>query len=213
MKYDIESIEKRKKNEKIFRNILKIILIILLYNIILLGISTMDNNEGSGICGLKSYIITTSSMEPDIKTGDVVICQKTDAKDLKEGDVITFNKNGEVITHRIIKIETNDEINYYITKGDNNTLEDNEKVDDIWRDWVPEMSYDLMDSYDTIQLDPDDYENDEEFWEAMEEERNANVDGYVIPIKADVTLSVDGLKKIAFQLGADSFQEEYCERC
>ena len=69
-------------------------------------------------------------MEPDIKTGDVVICQKTDAKDLKEGDVIAFSKNGEVITHRIIKIETNDEINYYITKGDNNTLEDNEKVEE-----------------------------------------------------------------------------------
>ena len=130
MKYDIESIEKRKKKEKIFRNILKIVLIILLYNIILLGISTIDNNEGSGFCGFKSYIITTSSMEPDIKTGDVVICQKTDAKDLKEGDVITFNKNGEVITHRIIKIETNDEINYYITKGENNTLEDNEIVEE-----------------------------------------------------------------------------------
>ena len=133
--YNIKTIIKiihktRKKNEKIFRNILKIILIILLYNIILLGISTIDNNEGPGFCGFKSYIITTSSMEPDIKTGDVVICQKTDAKDLKEGDVITFNKNGEVITHRIIKIETNDEINYYITKGDNNTLEDNEKVEE-----------------------------------------------------------------------------------
>ena len=42
---------------------------------------------------------------------------------------------------------------------------------------------------------------------------NANVDGYVVPIKADVTLSVEELKKIAFQLGADSFKEEYCERC
>lgn len=132
MKYDIESIEKRKKNEKIFRNILKIILIILLYNIILLVISTIDNNEGSGFCGFKSYIITTSSMEPDIKTGDVVICQKTDAKDLKEGDVITFSKDGEsiTITHRIIKIEDNNGKKSYITKGDNNTLEDNEKVED-----------------------------------------------------------------------------------
>ena len=95
MKYDIESIEKRKKNEKIFRNILKIILIILLYNIILLVISTIDNNEGSGFCGFKSYIITTSSMEPDIKTGDVVICQKTDAKDLKEA--LKLDENSVVL--------------------------------------------------------------------------------------------------------------------
>ena len=45
-------------------------------------------------------------------------------------NVIIFNNNGEVIPHRIIKLETNDEINYYITKGDNNTLEDNEKVEE-----------------------------------------------------------------------------------
>lgn len=91
-------------------------------------------------------------------------------------------------------------------------FEDNVNLDDIWEDWVPEMSYDLMDSYDTIDLDPDDYEDDEEFWDAMEEERAANVDGYVIPIKADVTLSVEELREIASRLGADSFKEEYCER-
>ena len=109
MKYDIESIERRKKKEKVLKNVLKIVLIILIYNMILLGISAMDNNESSGFGGFKSYIITTSSMEPNIKIGDVVICKKINAKDLKEGDVITFTKNGEVITHRIIKIETNDE--------------------------------------------------------------------------------------------------------
>ena len=130
MKYDIESIEKRKKNEKIFKNVLKVILILLIYNMILLGISAMDNNENINILGFKSYIITTNSMEPNIRMGDVVICKKIKTEDLKEGDVIIFNKNGEVITHRIIKIETNDEINYYITKGDNNTLEDNEKVEE-----------------------------------------------------------------------------------
>lgn len=91
-------------------------------------------------------------------------------------------------------------------------FEDNEDLDDIWRDWVPEMSYRLMESYDTIQLDPDDYEDDEEFWEAMAEEQDANVDGYVIPIKADVTLSAKELERIAIQLGAYSFKEAYCER-
>lgn len=130
MKYDIESIEKRKKKEKVIKNILKIILIILIYNMILLGISVMDNNENFNIGGFKSYIITTSSMEPNVQVGDVVICKKIDANELKEGDVITFNKDGEVITHRITKIQTENDKKLYITKGDNNTLEDNEKIEE-----------------------------------------------------------------------------------
>ena len=45
MKYDIKSIEKRKKKEVMIKNVLKVILILLIYNMILLGISAMDNNE------------------------------------------------------------------------------------------------------------------------------------------------------------------------
>lgn len=132
MKYDIKSIEKRKKKEVIIKNVLKVILILVVYNMILLGISAMDNNENTNIFGFKSYIITTNSMEPNIKKGDAVVCKKVKTEDLKEGDVITFSKDGEVITitHRIIKIETKDGKKSYITKGDNNTLEDNEKVEE-----------------------------------------------------------------------------------
>lgn len=132
MKYDIKSIEKRKKKEVMIKNVLKVILILLIYNMILLGISAMDNNENINIFGFKSYIITTNSMEPNIRMGDAVICKKIKTEDLKEGDVITFSKDGEsiTITHRIIKIEDNNGKKSYITKGDNNTLEDNEKVED-----------------------------------------------------------------------------------
>ena len=40
--------------------------------------------------------------------------------DIQEGDVITFTQEGEVITHRITKIDVEESGTKYITKGDNN---------------------------------------------------------------------------------------------
>ena len=131
MKYDIDSIEKRRKKEKTIKNILKIVLIILIYNLILLVVSAMDNKNDISILGFKAYIITTNSMEPTIKIGDVVICKEANEEEIKDGDVITFSKDGGVITtHRVTKIEETESGNkIYVTKGDNNTLEDEEKIE------------------------------------------------------------------------------------
>ena len=131
MKYDIDSIEKRRKKEKNIKNILKIVLIILIYNLILLVVSAMDNKNDISILGFKAYIITTNSMEPTIKIGDVVICKEANEEEIKDGDVITFSKDGGVITtHRVTKIEETESGNkIYVTKGDNNTLEDEEKIE------------------------------------------------------------------------------------
>ena len=67
-------------------------------------------------------------MEPSIKSGDIIIIQNTKESDLKNGDVITFSKNEKVITHRIIKIEKESENILFTTKGDNNNIEDEEKI-------------------------------------------------------------------------------------
>ncbi len=130
MKYDINSINKRKKNIKILKKILGVILIILIYNIILAFLSSDSLNKGVGIFGYKACIITSSSMEPSINYGDLIIIKKCKNKDLNTGDVITFRKKQEVITHRIIKIEDGVQENEstYITKGDNNNTEDIEKI-------------------------------------------------------------------------------------
>lgn len=131
MKYDIDSIEKRRKKEKIIKNILKIVLIILIYNLILIVVSAMDNKNDISILGFKAYIITTNSMEPTIKIGDVVICKEANEEEIKDGDVITFSKDrGVITTHRVTKIEeTEDGSKIYVTKGDNNTLEDEKKIE------------------------------------------------------------------------------------
>ena len=128
MKYDIESIEKRKRTGKIFKRVLYVLLIILIYNFVLVFLSSINKSQNVNILGYKSYIITSSSMEPNIKIGDVVIAKEAKENDLKEGDIITFSKNNEVITHRISKIEKKEGTSYYTTKGDNNNVEDKDKI-------------------------------------------------------------------------------------
>lgn len=125
MKYDIESINKRKENVKIAKKVIEIIAIILIYNIILIALSSANKISVVNILGYKSYIIKTNSMEPTISINDVVITKKVKKEKIKKGDVITFLQDGEVITHRITQIEDNGN---YTTKGDNNNIEDTFKI-------------------------------------------------------------------------------------
>ena len=128
MKYDVNSINKRKKYANTIKKILAVILVILIYNIILIFISS--ENHRIGLFGYRAYIITSDSMEPSIKHGDVVIVKKSKEENLQTGDVITFEQNQELITHRIQKIEEDQTTNEktYITKGDNNNIEDSENI-------------------------------------------------------------------------------------
>lgn len=128
MKYDKDAINIRKRNNKIIRRVCDIILIILMYNIILVAISNINKTDTINLFGYKAYIIKSNSMEPSIKSGDVVIVKKVPEENIKVGDIITFKQNTEIITHRISKIEEENNIKKYITKGDNNNLEDSEKI-------------------------------------------------------------------------------------
>ena len=70
------------------------------------------------------YKVMTGSMEPNIHVGDYLLVKK--CKEYKEGDIVTFKKDGYYITHRIIKINENT----IITKGDANNVAD-EEIDKI----------------------------------------------------------------------------------
>lgn len=128
MKYDLESINRRKKNAKIIKKVMEIIAIILIYNIILIAISSENKISLINIFGYKSFIIKTNSMEPTIDINDVIITKKVQEEEIKVQDIITFIKDNEVITHRITKIENEESIKKYTTKGDNNNVEDSFKI-------------------------------------------------------------------------------------
>ncbi len=130
MKYDIDSIKRRKIMNNRIKKIVFIFIIIMLYNITLLYISYIDKFETPSFYVYEAYMIDTTSMEPTLNKNDVIIIKKCKEENLKKGDIITYKINGEIITHRIVEI-VQEEItgtNQYITKGDNNNVEDEDYI-------------------------------------------------------------------------------------
>ena len=101
------------------------IIILLIYNAFLVVAANINEKESKDIFGYKAYIIVTDSMKPNINSGDIIITKKNSKEDLKIGTVITFKNHEEIVTHRIVEIVDNEK---YITKGDNNNIEDSEEV-------------------------------------------------------------------------------------
>lgn len=133
MLYTSQEISKRKnieiKTKKIWNFIIYFILIIIMtYNISLIFQSILNPNKTPSFLGIKTYVIISGSMEPNINIGDIVITKESD-EELQIGDVISYRKGQSVITHRITNIikEENGDTKYR-TKGDNNNTEDSEEI-------------------------------------------------------------------------------------
>ncbi len=140
MLYTNDEIQKRRnrdeKIKKIVTYIMCIILIpILIYNVSLIIQTIINVHKTPSFLGIKTYVIVSGSMKPNINIGDVVVVKNIKNKeDLKVGDVISFRKGQSVITHRITNIQYDENQTIKITtKGDNNNIEDNGEVsyDDI----------------------------------------------------------------------------------
>ena len=103
--------------------VLTIIVIILIYNIIQVSIL---NKPYMDIFGYSFFEVKTGSMSGTIEIGDIIIVKLTN--DVKQNDIVTFEQEDILVTHRIIE-KQGEEI---ITKGDaNNTEDDPIKLDDI----------------------------------------------------------------------------------
>lgn len=113
--------------------VLCIILIpILLINITLIAKSYINKDEVPSIGGTFPLIVLTDSMYPDIKSGDLIICNTAEAEDIKVNDIISFfdpaGNGTSVVTHRVIEIVDKDGAIYFRTRGDNNNTEDKQLV-------------------------------------------------------------------------------------
>lgn len=84
------------------------------------------------VTGAQGYNILTDSMRPAYPPGTLVVAKPVEAKDLRIGDVITYQaESGKptVITHRIIAttLSTNG-TRSFTTMGDNNAVADPEPI-------------------------------------------------------------------------------------
>ncbi len=71
--------------------------------------------------GWRADAVSSGSMEPELKTGGVVITRPAEAEDIKVGDTITFNSpmNKLLTSHRVIAVEDGSSLHFQ-TKGDAN---------------------------------------------------------------------------------------------
>ena len=75
----------------------------------------------SGILKYKLIAIGSNSMKPIYEKGDAIIYKKLDdLREIEVGDIIAFEKNNIIVTHRVISHDND----IYKTKGDNNDSAD-----------------------------------------------------------------------------------------
>ena len=63
-------------------------------------------------------------MKPTINENDVILVKKCDINEINLKDVITFKKEEQIITHRVVNLRQEDGTTKFITKGDNNEIND-----------------------------------------------------------------------------------------
>lgn len=81
-----------------------------------------------GVFPMYPSVIATGSMEPLINPGDVIITKKITFDQVQTGDIVQFKSGSILISHRVIEKIDTDEENALITKGDNNSSADSDKV-------------------------------------------------------------------------------------
>lgn len=82
--------------------------------------------------GSTPLTVLTSSMEPSLPPGTLLVVRPTSTEDIRVGDVVTYQiESGrpEVISHRVIEIvSSTDGTTSFVTKGDNNDAADEAAV-------------------------------------------------------------------------------------
>ena len=115
-----------------------------------IGVTLISLNSGNNnVSKIGKYIplnVKTNSMEPTIMKGDFIVAEEVDTKDLKVGDVISFLATEEdtviVKTHRIISIDDSTNDVSFITRGDNNEVNDS----------VPVFPSDVVGKWNNLRL-------------------------------------------------------------
>lgn len=111
-----------------------LIIIMLIVSATVAGLAIASKSSGvPNLFGYAPISVQSDSMAPTFESGDLIISQVVDINyELKVDDVITFattiNGQNALNTHRIIEVNETNGFKYYITKGDNNVVEDENPV-------------------------------------------------------------------------------------
>ena len=118
-----------KKAVSIVVNVLAWIVLILAFLTTLIVFSSGRNNGVANLMGFIPLTVESDSMKPTFSKNDLIVCKEVDdINSLQKGDVITFWTiiDGKKVknTHRIVDINEFESTRSFVTRGDNNNLDD-----------------------------------------------------------------------------------------
>jgi len=114
---------------KVIANVLVWIVLILALLITIIVFSSGRNNGVANLLGYIQMTVESDSMKPTFAKDDLIMCKEIDdVYSLQKGDVITFWTiiDGQKVknTHRIVDITEIDGSRSFVTRGDNNQIDD-----------------------------------------------------------------------------------------
>ncbi len=129
--YKIDKVQKEYHKMHLIGKVISIIIYIILIPIIIFNFSLIiksfiNPNKTPDFFGYKNFIIVSGSMEPTINIGDAIFVKEVPKEEINEKDIISFDEDGVIVTHRVIDIIEEDGQTKYKTKGDNNNTADKE---------------------------------------------------------------------------------------
>ena len=115
---------------RVIKNSIFAVILVALVGVIALTMFTRISGKTPSLFGYTVYRVSSGSMEPTFKVGEIIICKDCDPMQLKNGDIITYDGTsgdfaGKSVTHRVVKPPYKEGNGYYlVTKGDDNPVED-----------------------------------------------------------------------------------------
>lgn len=128
MEYDVKKISNKIKNKKRTKIIIKFFICINLTVLFIVNLILLLE-EKRHIFGIYMFNIVSESMEPTFYKNDLAVVKSCEVEKLGKGDIITFQQEDRIISHRIIEIIKENGEKKFITKGDNNEVEDVEPIE------------------------------------------------------------------------------------
>jgi len=115
-----------KRINKILIIVGNVLLLLLLIIGVMIGYTLLPIKDN-----YKILVVTSGSMEPEIKTGSLAVIKPND--EYSVGDIISFSRANssekkDLTTHRITEVVESEGTSLYKTKGDANTAEDRNLV-------------------------------------------------------------------------------------
>lgn len=136
--------------KKVLKVIMNVLAWIVLIFALLVTIVVFSSGRNNGVANLLGYIpltVESDSMLPTFAQGDMIICKEVDdVNALQEGDVITFWTiiDGRRVknTHRIVGINQAENSRSFVTRGDNNPIDDE----------IPAYAGDLIGEWTNVRI-------------------------------------------------------------